>query len=975
MAARLGSAFIGSCLLLAVVPPDAWGQETRQVPSVSSAAPAQRLEGSLIDKMAVDRIREALLFLPGVIPVADGGLSLRGGRPEDASSYLDGVPISPGYRKADFGLTIPSMGQAFLELGTNAVDGVSVLMGPLAPKLGNGQAGTIMLETRKAGDRLRARGSFESDAPFGVSNGIGRQRYQALGTGTLGGRFTFVAAAVLEGLRSAESGKGAEDVPLLLPFGVDTTVGVPSAINDPFADTAFVDVVRFAVARGRCDAFSSSSNPEIADNYGADCDGVRLPFTSSNNLQLLGRLGYRLGDVTGLYLTAASSREQTRLADGQVFPGHFGARKGTSQVLTLGAHHALEFSGRPLRLSAALSFQRDRSIGGLLTGESEAETRDGFLLSSLEFMWDFESFPLDQELISNIRNNVPGTRRSPLDLENTSQYALVNRYSADSPYGLDGGAESGGPSGRITLLRESRTVLAGSAVWQPARAHDLEVGFELTRFSLGSYSHNLVSQAFSDAFIADPSRAALYIQDTYRSNNLSITGGVRYDRFRSDAERTFVLDTVSSSPFFNTYSPFPTPSSYGQGGITFNGQPLTRLAPDEARSAVSPRLLVALAPGARTILQLGVARIVQMPDLSAILSGVNTDLRVTNSSHAYGGDLDLERTTMYELAAGHQFTRTVTVRGAVYRKQLEDQATFLLRPFRDPARLGEQIDIRTATSLGVFKVTGAELSMRVQSGVLSSVFGYAYQKAETETEIPLPQSRPHTVTGIISAELPSDWRSGRLLGTILHNTGVHAGFRYTSGTAYTRCPAQAGNESVLSGDLCVQAFAGEPLGSRLPSFKQLDLRVTRSFSIAGRELVAYLDGRNILNFENVIAVFATTGQTSSPAEQSAVYQQDSASYQALGVANGISTGSGDLDLRYGGAVAAGCGNFVNPQFNPSTPDCVYLIRAEERFGDGDHIFTIAEQRRASSAAYEVGRGRNTFLGSPRRLRLGLEFRF
>jgi hypothetical protein len=54
---------------------------------------------------------------------------------------------------------------------------------------------------------------------------------------------------------------------------------------------------------------------------------------------------------------------------------------------------------------------------------------------------------------------------------------------------------------------------------------------------------------------------------------------------------------------------------------------------------------------------------------------------------------------------------------------------------------------------------------------------------------------------------------------------------------------------------------------------------------------------------------------------------------------------------------------------------VYLIRAEERYGDGDHVFTLAEQRRASDAFYAVDRGPHNFTGDPRRLRLGVEVTF
>ena len=35
---------------------------------------------------------------------------------------------------------------------------------------------------------------------------------------------------------------------------------------------------------------------------------------------------------------------------------------------------------------------------------------------------------------------------------------------------------------------------------------------------------------------------------------------------------------------------------------------------------------------------------------------------------------------------------------------------------------------------------------------------------------------------------------------------------------------------------------------------------------------------------------------------------------------------------------------------------MYLIRAEQRFGNGDHLFTIDEQSNAINALYDVARG-------------------
>jgi hypothetical protein len=159
--------------------------------------------------------------------------------------------------------------------------------------------------------------------------------------------------------------------------------------------------------------------------------------------------------------------------------------------------------------------------------------------------------------------------------------------------------------------------------------------------------------------------------------------------------------------------------------------------------------------------------------------------------------------------------------------------------------------------------------------------------------------------------------------------------------------------------------------------------LTRQFDIGRLGVTAYLDVRNLLNFANTLRVFHATGDIVNPADRQNAWSTDSSHYAAEARASGVYGGDGSLDLRFGGLAASGCAGWLSGGGRPAPPNCVYLIRAEERYGDGDHVFTIVEQRRASDALYAavgqssnfVARGRHNFTGNPRRLRLGLEVAF
>jgi hypothetical protein len=162
----------------------------------------------------------------------------------------------------------------------------------------------------------------------------------------------------------------------------------------------------------------------------------------------------------------------------------------------------------------------------------------------------------------------------------------------------------------------------------------------------------------------------------------------------------------------------------------------------------------------------------------------------------------------------------------------------------------------------------------------------------------------------------------------------------------------------------------------LPSFKQLDMRFTKGFAIRGVDLTAYVDARNILNLTNVLSVFQGTRDVRNAKEAGISWANDSSGF-ADEAKKSSAYDAGNIDLSFGGLTDPrdGCGAWVISYGQPSPVNCVYLIRAEERFGDGDHIFTLEEQRRASTAQYLTTRGLNNFYGAPRRLRLGLEINF
>jgi hypothetical protein len=967
------------------------GAENPLVPR-DEVATTQRVQGDFVEHLPVDRLNDILALQPGVVASGSEGplaFSIRGGRADQTATYVDGVPVTPGYR----GLAL-SMPGTQISVGTNAVEEASIRTGAASAEYGNAQSGIVSLVTRTGGSRFSGALGYQTDEPFGLRHSLGFNRIEANFGGPLARHLTWFLAAVLEGQRSASSGHHSEEAPIFVAAGVDTTVKVPSDTT-PTADTTDVPVYRFAVSRGDCNEFGQSANLGIRNNYGLSCQGNRIPQSASSLYELDGKLAYTFGAGSRVGLSYLRSQSQERSFDyGNLYnpAALFGSRRW-SDILTLNwTQNLARSTERALALELYLSYQRDHSISSPLTAESELATRDpfgGFIIRPLGFRFDFQNFPLTRELVENVRLNRAGTRRTPFDAENPGQYNPVDQYRNDA-YGLLGWFESGGPVGTLGLYRESRYIGRGNLEWQASSYSRLRVGVEATRYSIGRYESDLTHPG--DAYLEDPERWNMFVEHRLSLGDLVLVGGLRYDNYSSRASRPFLLDTVSTSPDFGRYVNLPGAAIYQAGGM-FGEQPLVISRADRGHGYLSPRIQVAFPVSDRTNFRFSYAHQVQDPDFALVLLGVNIG--------GLGDDLDFGKTITFEFGVRHAFNGDMVVDLAAYNADHVAVPSARSKVVNDPVAQ-RRTTLTRVTNADFGNTRGLDVRLDRRFGNwFNGTISYTYQNAKNTGSDPLsnqeravaivnslagvisppPQailptalSRPHTLAGAFSLTVPVKWKPGSVLGAVLSDAGLYATFQYASGTAYTPCRDTEANSSVLSGEGCAE-FRGAANSARLPPSKQFDLRVTKGFGLGRMTVTAYLDARNLFNFKNLLQVFAATGTPVSPTEQARQWASDSSLFAEEASASDLYGRDGAIDLTFGGSVASGCGTWVGADMRPAAPNCVYLIRAEERYGDGDHVFTLTEQRAASDAFYNFRRGLQNFTDEPRRLRLGIEVSF
>ena len=108
-------------------------------------AGSDSIGGAELEQIAGGGFQAALRLLASIIEVP-GGVSIKGGRPSQAS-----VQIGAGT------LVDPSTGLTSVSLPDDAIDSVSVLPNPYAVEYGRFSSGLVVIQTRRAGDKWKTR--------------------------------------------------------------------------------------------------------------------------------------------------------------------------------------------------------------------------------------------------------------------------------------------------------------------------------------------------------------------------------------------------------------------------------------------------------------------------------------------------------------------------------------------------------------------------------------------------------------------------------------------------------------------------------------------------------------------------------------------------------------------------------------------------------------------------------------------------
>ena len=982
------------------------------------------MSGAVIEKLPVNDVREALRLEPGVVESGNSkGLVIRGGRPGEAAIFVDGVLVRNS-----------QMGQTNLQLGVNALEEASVTTGAVGAEFGEAQSGVFAFVTKSGGQRYQGNLSLSTDQVGDLWRNIGQHRIEASFGGPIASDLTFFLGGTATGNQSGACAglAGCGDIaldrdverPVYVASGVDTVVHQPVDFGNPLSDTINIEIPRFVQYSGYCGNSpygSTKLKQDISSNYGQECQGLRLPLSANSIMTGNASLLWTYGSGSRVRVSGTSSVNQWRntpTVDLYNSSNQTGSRVTQSTWTLNWTQNLARSAERAMAVDFYASYQQDRAITGVLTRQSELDSRDptgGFLVSPLEFLVDFNSTHdvtiagttyqgvhwLDDKQIECLQAGqaacsdlAPFLDRN--DLLSAQPYRM-NPYAAEQSARLP--MFTSGVDNAFTLIRENRWQFRGNFDWQADRYNRVKLGGEYHTFDTRRYNSGMISAFGLNGYGEKPNRMGAYIEDRLDLGDVVLVGGLRFDRFDSKSSFPVVPGRISSI----------TDPSVTIDGVTYNFTPFDPLNPTAnfvaapAHTAWSPSVQVSFPVTERSNFRLSYAHQVQAPDYDLMYRGKNTDLSQTNRNQSFGRDLDFAKTVIFEFGIRHAFSQDMVLDVSAYNKDKVADVSGRLFRIPDPGQNGELGDWRVFNNADFGNVRGLDFRLdRRFSNIFSGSVAYTFQISKstgadpfayfrttarvisslTNETAPPPQAtlpnddnRKNNITGAMSLQFPTDWHRGTMLGKVLRDVGMFATFRFSSGLPYTQI--RNSGEGVAQGEAPLEFTNLEPINSSsMPWFKNVDVRVTKGFRAGRLDWTVFGEAKNLFNWRNVLNLFLETGDVANAQHRKRFLDEQTAQLETEADENGLLTtvgGENAVDLSSPGVCTGWSARAISGAGGPV--DCVLLQRAEARFGNGDGVYTESEYKSAFNAWYNLAQAPDRFYGAGRRLRVGAEISF
>ena len=980
------------------------------------------VKGELVDQAPFDNSSEIILLQPGVVQT-NRGVTIRGGRANEEAVFIDGVLVrSFGTGRADN-----------VQVPTNSLQQVDVTVGAFAAEFGEAQSGIISFVTRSGGPRFTGSLELQTDQISPDSWRTNFNRLEATLGGPIVGPLTFFLAGTFQsnffsrndGMPDLLLNNGAATCPdkeqyaaIGCAAGQTATFATPATSNVGGA-TDFIDLTAPSFVdwdNGRTQPYNFRGTNVFTGNLNWQLPrGSRINFAyTRNDIQNYGRGGAFNGRGG---TTPGASLYRTDNVDGTV---------NTRNVFTLGWFQTITQSAtQQLALDFRASYQTDKQKNGAVDYDWWQDNRDPFLgytLGSPEFvvpedttLIGFKVFEPTDEFVQVVRSGaVPAdslqiypARRDLIAIQS------LPGLSADfplrsNPYGWKTGHPTAGVGNTgLSVRNEERLQLRGALDWQLGRFNRLKFGGEYIAVDV-SFSNVNLYQVSLPPETSNPKRWGAFLQDRLDIGDLVLEGGIRIDGLTPNVEYPTVPGFVFNVPdslkagFVSAVPTAPgDPVSFAPLDPACNGASscASNYHPGQNKTEVSPRLGASFPVTPTSTFRLSYGKFVQTPAFFTgaavgtigLMRNINNDLRAgtSNTNTTFARDVDLPSTRTFEFGYRQLFGTNLVIDVAAYNKKQRAGLTFRKLPYEDPTNPGQifflnaltnndftetnGLDAKVDWAVGNLFQTSVAYSFLTAAGTGSDPFTYTglilrgvsniatitgLPEQPPEVLLPLEQSRTHNISMTGSLLLPSDmFEKGTAASILFNQFGAFFVLSVRSGLPFTKLINQG------LGQVGPPSFAGlngipqtQLSALQTPWQTTFDIRFTKGFDTGAMNWQLFLDWRNPFGLKNTQQVFI---ETADP-----VNELFRTTYMAGALRDANLDGDTDVDDF---DIAAESPDYDFNKF--------MLMQAEERFGNGDGIFTVAEQELAFGTAYEQVNAVNNFVVSNQQLRLGVRLAF
>ena len=376
-----------------------------------------------------------------------------------------------------------------------------------------------------------------------------------------------------------------------------------------------------------------------------------------------------------------------------------------------------------------------------------------------------------------------------------------------------------------------------------------------------------------------PVMASWYLQDKFELDDLIMTLGLRYD-YINPANKIFNPETGGNTNIVIDDAGSIAGTVYwddadGDGAqetheytaskpTISDSTGLPHRVPADISNLWSPRIGLAFPVTDKTVFHAQYGKYVQQPELNRLFLSYTrflSNIQQGNYTTSQNPELKPVKTTAYEIGFKQLLTDAISIDATVFYKQMTDYvqirnisarptsyALFVNGDYGSVKGLSLSLHTRRLKGMQI----DANYTLQYAGGTGSNSGGQytiAWLGGNYPTFIsPLDFDQRHT------GNISFDYRTTSQ-NRFLKNSGINLLFRFGSGLRYT--PSKPRSE-IFGGSLAYQPTAALNSGT-MPSVVNLDLKFEKSFKVANWTFRTYLWIENVLDEQNAIAVYNSTG--------------------------------------------------------------------------------------------------------------------